>query len=66
MAKATYDPKADYMVKKGPVSTKDKLNNRTLLETGAVTKLAHLQPHEIAYLVEQKGVYELAPAGGKS
>lgn len=63
MAKATYDPKADYVVVKGPVSLKDEKNNRTILETGSVTKLTHLQPHEIAYLIEKKGVYTVAPGG---
>jgi hypothetical protein len=66
MAKATYDPKADYVVVKGPVSLKGEKGNRTILETGSVTKLSHLQPHEIAFLVEKKGVYAVAPAGGKS
>ena len=66
MAKTTYDPKATYVVKKGPVSIKGEKNNRRLLQTGETTTLPHLQPHEIAFLVEAKGVYALAPAGGKA
>ena len=68
MAK-TYDPKADYEVVKGPVSIKEKGTNlRKILTTGEITKLTHLEPHQIAFLVEKKGVYKLATAGsgGKS
>lgn len=62
-----YDPKADYEVIRGPVSIKDgKTNNRTLLQTGEKTKLTHLEPHEIAFLVEKKRVYKLATSGGKA
>ena len=62
----TYDPNAIYEVVKGPVTIKGKGNNRALLETGEKTKLSHLQPHVIAFLVERKGVYKLATTGGKS
>jgi len=63
-----YDPKADYEVVRGPVSIKDpKTNNRTLLGIGEKTKLTHLEPHEIAFLVEEKRTYRVATAtaGGK-
>jgi hypothetical protein len=62
MAKeANYDPNAEYEVVKGPVSIKDaKTNNRTILQTGDKTKLSHLTPAQVAFLVEAKGVYKLA------
>lgn len=69
MAKATYDPKATYEVVKGNPSVKEpKTNNRKILVPGDKTTLSHLQPHEIAFLVEVKGMYKLAGAagGGKS
>ncbi len=56
----TYDPNAEYEVIAGPVSIKDEKGNRTNLETGAKTKLSHLQLAQIAFLVEKKKVYKLA------
>ena len=59
----TYDPKADYEVVKGAVTIKDpKTNNRRVLRAGDVTKLDHLEPHQIAFLVERKRVYKVATA----
>jgi hypothetical protein len=64
MPKTTYDPNATYEVVKGPVTIKGKGNLRTLLQTGEKTKLSHLKPHEVAFLVEKKKVHKLA--GGKA
>lgn len=60
-----YDPNAEYEVVVGPVSIKDpQTNNRIHLQTGEKTKLSHLTPVQIAFLVEAKGVYR--PVGGKA
>lgn len=61
MAKtATYDPNAVYEVVSGPVSLKGEKGNRTILQTGDKTKLSHLEPAQIAFLVEKKKIYKLA------
>lgn len=61
MAKtATYDPNAEYEVVNGPVSLKGEKGNRIILQTGEKTKLSHLEPAQIAFLVEKKRVYQLA------
>lgn len=69
-----YDPKADYVVVGGTASLKDENNNRILVKSDDVdakgkkprVKLAHLESHEIAFLVERKGLYMLASDWEKS
>ena len=73
MAK-NYDPKADYVVVSGTASLKDENHNRIVIKSGNVdakgkkprVKLTHLASHEIAFLVESKGLYMLASDWEKS
>ena len=56
----TYDPNAEYEVIAGPVSLKGEKGNRIILQNGEKTKLSHLEPAQIAFLVEKKKIYKLA------